>query len=81
MALSLFNPSLTRDLFSVPDEFFGPLMRPFDMPTMTVAAPRAMPIDVKETDEKFELKADVPSVKKDDIRVTVDNNVLSIKVS
>ncbi|KAG7670903.1 hypothetical protein Ndes2526B_g01332 [Nannochloris sp. 'desiccata'] len=78
MALSLFGQ---RDLLS-PDEFFGPLFRPMEAtPTFRdLTLPRAMPLDVSETDKSFELKADIPGVKKEDISVSVDNNILTVKV-
>lgn len=42
--------------------------------------PRGIPLDVKETDKAFQVKADVPGVDKKDIKVTVDGDVLSIAV-
>lgn len=53
MALSLFN---TRDMFSYPDELLGPLIRP-DTAFRDVAMPRAMPLDVKETDTTIEVRS------------------------
>lgn len=35
-------------------------------------------IDVKEDDEGYHIKADLPGVEKDDIKVTLDNGVLSV---
>ena len=80
MSLSLFQPTVGQDLLSLPDELFGgasSLMRPFGLETL----PRAMPIDVVERENSYEVKADIPAVKKEDISVSVqDNNVLTIKV-
>jgi len=78
MALSLFGQ---RDQLS-PDEFFGPLFRPLEStPTFRdLTLPRAMPLDVSETDKSFSVIADIPGVKKEDISVSVDNNVLTVKV-
>lgn len=45
-----------------------------------LAMPRSMPLDVVEREDHFECKADIPGVDKNDIQVSVDNNVLSIKV-
>ncbi|THB80982.1 MAG: Hsp20/alpha crystallin family protein [Desulfobacteraceae bacterium] len=39
-------------------------------------APRA---DILETDSEFTVKLDLPEVKKDDVKITVDNGVLSIR--
>jgi HSP20 family protein len=39
-------------------------------------APR---VDIAETDEAFVIKAEIPEVNKDDVKVTVDNGVLTIR--
>jgi HSP20 family protein len=39
-------------------------------------APR---VDIAETDEAFVIKAEIPEVKKEDVKVTVDNGVLTIR--
>ncbi|WP_369600549.1 Hsp20/alpha crystallin family protein [Hahella sp. SMD15-11] len=36
-------------------------------------------VDIEETDEAFLIRAELPGVKKDDIKVTVDNGVLTIQ--
>lgn len=44
----------------------------------TEAAPPAIRIDVEETDDRYTVKADMPGVAKEDIRVDVDGNMVSI---
>ena len=39
-------------------------------------APRA---DIAETDEKFTVKVDLPEIKKEDVKITINNGVLSIR--
>jgi HSP20 family protein len=39
-------------------------------------APR---VDIAETDEAFVIKAEIPEVNKEDVKVTVDNSVLTIR--
>jgi HSP20 family protein len=39
-------------------------------------APR---VDIAETDKAFVIKAEIPEVKKEDVKVTVDNGVLTIR--
>ena len=39
-------------------------------------APR---VDISETDHEFIIKAEIPEVGKEDLKVTVDNNVLTIR--
>lgn len=81
MALSLFGGP--RDLFSMPDPF-GPLLAPPDVwagpPAVSRIIPRATLVDVKETDNEFIVSADIPGVKREDIKVSVDNDVLNLKV-
>lgn len=36
-------------------------------------------IDVQETDREYLIKADLPEVKKEDVKVTVENGVLSVE--
>src|SRR4030042_1532524 len=36
-------------------------------------------VDIAETDEAFVIKAEIPEVKKEDVKVTVDNGVLTIR--
>jgi HSP20 family protein len=35
-------------------------------------------VDISETDKAFVIKAEIPEVKKEDVKVTIDNGVLSI---
>ncbi|MFZ5634735.1 MAG: Hsp20/alpha crystallin family protein [Bacillota bacterium] len=37
------------------------------------------PIDIKETPEDIRIKAEIPGVKREDIKVSYDNNVLTIR--
>ena len=36
-------------------------------------------VDISETDNEFVIKAEIPEVKKEDVKVTVDNGVITIK--
>jgi HSP20 family protein len=36
-------------------------------------------VDIAETDNEFIIKAEVPEIKKEDVKVTVDNGVLTIR--
>jgi len=36
-------------------------------------------VDIAETDKEFIIKAEIPEVNKDDVKVTVDNGVLTIR--
>ena len=73
---TLLEPIRSMDRFF--DEFFGRFM---DWPRVweedsVVWAPR---MDVKETKNAFEIKADLPGMKKEDIKISIEDGVLTIK--
>ena len=59
-----FNTALRR--------FFAPMAFETDTPTLK------MRVDVSEKDNAYEVKADIPGVKKEDINVRIDGNVVQI---
>jgi HSP20 family protein len=60
---------------------FDTALRRFFSPTLleTEAPHLKMRIDVNENDKAYTVKADIPGVKKEDINVRVDGNVVSIE--
>ena len=68
--LSLFDPTM-----EMPSVFKG-LLPPLWMETERM--PPAIRVDVEEADDRYVVKADMPGVAKDDIRVDVDGNMVSI---
>lgn len=60
------------DLFP---EFFRRLGRPL---ALADEAPGDIRIDVTENEKDYQVRAQIPGAKKDDIRVTVDGNFVSI---
>lgn len=73
--LARFNPfSELRDPFS--DDFFkGFALRP--LYRLTEGEPQ-MRLDLSEDDKHFFVKAEIPGVKKEDIKVSVDGNLVSL---
>lgn len=69
---ALTRPERFDDLFA---DFFRRFARPA---ALTDGAPADIRIDVTETDKDYQVSAQVPGVKKEDIRVTVDGNFVSI---
>lgn len=59
-----FNTALRR--------FFNPMALETDAPALK------MRVDVSEKDNAYEVKADIPGVKKEDINVRIDGNVVQI---
>ncbi|MBL0726628.1 Hsp20/alpha crystallin family protein [Piscinibacter sp. HJYY11] len=69
--------ALTR--FERLNDFFPDFFRGFPRPSrLADDLPNDIPIDVSETDKQYEVRAEVPGVRKDDIRVTVNRNFVSI---
>jgi HSP20 family protein len=69
--------ALTR--FDRLDDIVPELFRRFARPlTLSEAAPADIRIDVTENDKDYQVRAEIPGAKKEDIRVTVDGNFVSI---
>jgi HSP20 family protein len=69
--LRLFDPAFTDNFDSAFRRFFAPAT--FDeLPELK------MRIDVTEKDNAYEVKADIPGVKKEDINVRIDGNVVQV---
>lgn len=79
--------SLTRwnpwgELFSLHDHMDQLFNEAFGSPALTVRgadAPATLPIDIRQTDEAYFIEASVPGFAPEDVEVTVDQNVLTIK--
>jgi HSP20 family protein len=77
-----FDASFERLLGSVLDDFFSPVSRTTQTAATTSAAttqslsPR---VNVVETDKAFELQAELPGVKKEDVKISVENRRLTIE--
>jgi len=56
-------------------EFFRRLARPMDI---DASLPAEIRLDVNENDKEYLISAEVPGAKKDDIRVEIDGNVVTI---
>ena len=56
-------------------EFFRRLARPMEFPR---DMPGEIRLDVTENEKDYQVRAEIPGAKKDDIRVNVDGNLVSI---
>lgn len=69
--------ALTR--FERLDDMFPEAFRRFMRPAVAgVEAPGEIRIDVSENDQGYEVRAEIPGAKKEDIRVMIDGNYVSI---
>ena len=58
-----------------PELFFRRLTRPFEI---APAISGEIKIDITENDKDYEVRAEIPGAKKEDIRISVDGNFVSI---
>lgn len=72
-----FSEIARLDPFRNVDDFFKEFSM---MPSLRglEAEPRIR-MDVSETDQAYQVKADIPGVKKEDIKVSIDGNTVSIR--
>ncbi len=70
--LRLFEPSLNEPFESVFRRFMSPLRLEKNLDDMDIR------IDVVEKDNLFKVRADLPGVKKEDINVRIDGNLVQI---
>jgi HSP20 family protein len=57
---------------------FPEVFRGFGRPLRTLPQDFDIKVDVSETDKEYKVKADIPGVKKEDINVAIDGNIISI---
>jgi HSP20 family protein len=70
--LRLFEPSLNDPFESVFRRFMSPLRLEKNLDEMDIR------VDVVEKDNVFKVRADLPGVKKEDINVRIDGNLVQI---
>jgi HSP20 family protein len=70
--LRLLDPAFSDNFESSLRRFFGPLALDTEAPALK------MRVDVTEQDNAYLVKADIPGVKKEDINVRIDGNVVQI---
>ena len=72
--------NITRhDPFAEMDDFFkGFLLRPVRMELGETPSLGQIKVDVSEDDQFYRIHAEIPGAKKEDIKVSVDNDVVSI---
>ena len=78
MSLIRWEPfSGIDDAFARMPSFFGRLPRQFDA-EVSRALDWAPSVDISETDAEFLIRAELPAMKKEDVRITLDDGMLTI---
>ena len=75
--MSLIRWSPYRNLISLPDEverFFNG----FGLDYQNSDSVWSPTVDISETEESYEVKAEIPGLKKEDIKLSVEDNVLTL---
>jgi HSP20 family protein len=70
--LRVLDPSISDSFDTAVRRFFAPLSFETDAPELK------MRLDVAEKNNAYEVKADIPGVKKEDINIRIDGNVVQI---
>jgi HSP20 family protein len=70
--LRVLDPALSDPFESALRRFFAPVAFEADTPALK------MRVDVTEKDNAYLVKADIPGVKKEDINVRIDGNIVQI---
>ena len=78
--MNLIPRNQLTDLDSMFDDFFTGFPMLVSRSGLTEGL-SGMRVDIHETDRQYEIVADLPGVKKDDISVTLENNVLTVSAS
>ena len=74
-----FGTGLADEVAALRDQFRTLFGEPFTMPDFPVALGWAPAIDIAETNEELTLKAELPGVKKEDLKVTFEDGLLTIE--
>jgi HSP20 family protein len=70
--LRLIHPAFNDNFESVLRRFLSPVAADVETPVLK------MRVDVSEKDNAYEVKADIPGVKKEDINIRIDGNIVQI---
>jgi len=78
MNMTLWNP--IREIDGLFERYNQSARNALSLGENTLAMPDWSPsVDVDETDKAFQIKAEMPGVKKEDVHVEYDNGILTIK--
>jgi HSP20 family protein len=78
MAVTRWDPRSTlstfqREISNLIDSFFGPTSE--EGASLSTLIP---PVDIEEKDKEFRISVELPGVKKDDVKINLKDNVISI---
>ena len=77
-----FETPLFREMEEMTDRLnkvFGTFPKPFDLKEPLTTADFLPAVDIQETDTEYLVKAELPEVKKEDVKVTLENGILTLQ--
>jgi HSP20 family protein len=77
-----FETPLYREMEEMTDRLnrvFGTFPKHFELKEPLTVADFTPPVDIQETENEYLVKAELPEVKKEDVKVTLENGVLTIQ--
>jgi HSP20 family protein len=77
MALARWNP--WGELFSLQDQMDQLFNQSFNQTLTQQGQTTSLPLDIRQTDEAYTIEASVPGFSPDEVEVTLDENVLTIR--
>jgi len=73
-----FESPLFREMEEM-TERFNKFFKPFDLKEPLTVADFTPAVDIQETENEYLVKTELPEVKKEDVKVTVENGILTIQ--
>ena len=77
-----FESPLYREMEEMNDRLnkvFGGFPKPFELKEPLTGVDFTPAVDIQETENQYLVKAELPEIKKEDVKVTVENGVLTIQ--
>jgi HSP20 family protein len=77
MVVNRWNP--WNDVFSAHEQLYTDALGRSLMPDMPERYMHTLPLDIRQSDDAFEIEASVPGYRPEDVDITFDDNVLTIR--
>lgn len=74
MVVNRWNP--WNEVFSAHEQLYADALGRTFMPERTI---HTLPLDIRQSDDAFDIEASVPGVKPEDVEITFEDNVLTIR--
>jgi HSP20 family protein len=80
-ACSVFSSNWPRSCYSSVDRIFDDVLSEIQGSMLSTSSSTSkLPLDIKETPDRFEILCDIPGVQKEDVKIKVEDHILTITV-